>query len=278
MPTHPEIILLTIFPAAPGGGNLAPIIPDATGLSAEAMRAIAAQHGHESGFVLPPEDPASADRRFRFFVPEHEMEMCGHATLGAAWLLRQRGEAQGAMLRIETLSGPVRALFDGDGVEVTQPEGQAEPLLDREQVLAALDIDTSDLADVPVQNAATSRVKTLVPLRDLARLHALAPNPDAVRAACEAIGSTGLYPYALAGAATAHARQFPRNSGYPEDAATGIAATALYAGLRALAAAPPRLVVRQGEAMGRPSEMLVRRDPQGVGLRLSGRVEFAGRH
>ncbi|MEO3470405.1 PhzF family phenazine biosynthesis protein [Roseomonas sp. CAU 1739] len=272
MPSHPEIVLLSVFPAAPGGGNPAPIVPDARGLTDEAMRLIAEHHGHESGFVLPPEDAAAADRRFRFFVPEHEMEMCGHATLGAAWLLRRRGEASGEALRIETLSGPVRAIFAGDAVEVTQPAGTAVPVVDLAPILTALGLALGDLADAPVLNAATSRTKTLVPLRHTERLHALAPEMGAVRAACEAIGSTGLYPYVLADATTAHARQFPRNSGYPEDAATGIAATALYAGLSAFGAAPRELIVRQGEAMGRPSEIRVCRDPGGVGLRLSGRV------
>ncbi|MDB5375874.1 MAG: PhzF family phenazine biosynthesis protein, partial [Rubritepida sp.] len=36
----------------------------------------------------------------------------------------------------------------------------------------------------------------------------------------------------------------------------------------------PALTVRQGEAMGRPSEILVTRDPDGAGCRLSGRVEL----
>lgn len=67
-----------------------------------------------------------------------------------------------------------------------------------------------------------------------------------------------------------HARQFPRNSGYPEDAATGIAAAALFYGLGAPKAG---LLVRQGEAMGRPSEIRVRCDPDGPGCRLGGRVE-----
>jgi len=274
VPSHPEIILLSVFPAAPGGGNPCPVGPDARGLTGEDMRRIAAHHGHESAFVLPPEDAGSADRRFRFFVPEHEMEMCGHATLGTAWLLRQRGEIAGSTLRIETLSGPVRAIFEGDGVEVTQPAGSVKPVEDLVSILSALGITAADLADAPVLNAATSRIKTLVPLRDLDRLHMLAPEMEGVRAACDTIGSTGLYPYVIADAGLAHARQFPRSSGYPEDAATGIAATALYAGLRSLGAAPPELMVRQGEAMGRPSEIRVRRDPDGAGLRLSGRVEF----
>ncbi|GGJ17070.1 PhzF family phenazine biosynthesis protein [Neoroseomonas lacus] len=273
-PRVPGTILVSVFPAAPGGGNPAPIVPDARGLTGEAMRLIAAHHGHESAFVLPPVDSASADRRFRFFVPAHEMEMCGHASLGAAWLLRRRGEAPGATLHIETLSGPVRAIFMDDTVELTQPAGRAAAVADLAPILTALGITAADLADAPVLNATTSRIKTLIPLRDVARLHALAPDPGAVRAACEAIGSTGLYPYVLANSASAHARQFPQNSGYPEDAATGIAATALYAGLCTLGAAPLVLTVRQGEAMGRPSEIFVRRGPDGTGLRLSGRVEL----
>lgn len=269
----PETILLSIFSAGPGGGNPAPIVPDARGMEAAAMQALAAHHGHESAFVLPPADPMAADRRFRFFVPAHEMEMCGHATLGAAWLLRRRGEAAADVLRIETLSGPVRAIFAGDRVEVTQPEGSAAAI-EPSEVLAVLGLTPDDLADAPVQNAATSRVKTLVPLRSIDRLHALVPDSDAICRLCDAIGSTGLYPYALAAPDRAHARQFPRASGYPEDAATGIAATALFAGLRALGAAGPDLTVRQGEAMGRPSEILVTRDPDGPGCRLSGRVEL----
>ncbi|RVT97744.1 PhzF family phenazine biosynthesis protein [Rhodovarius crocodyli] len=268
-----ETILISVFPAAPGGGNPAPIVPRADGMSAEAMRELAARHGHESAFVLRPEDPAGADYRFRFFVPAHEMEMCGHATLGASWLLRRRGEAMGASLAIETLSGKVHAFFDGDDVEITQPAGEARGIADPAMVLDALGLTPCDLLPAPILNAATSRVKTLVMLKDVERLHALSPDAAKVKAVCDAIGSTGLYPFAMGAGGTAHARQFPRASGYPEDAATGIAATALYAGLRTLGAAPPRLVVRQGEAMGRPSEINVHAAADG-GLRLSGRVEM----
>jgi PhzF family phenazine biosynthesis protein len=244
-------------------------------MDAAAMQALAASHGHESGFILPPENPAVADYRFRFFVPAHEMEMCGHATLGAAWLLRQRGVARRDVLRIETLSGPVRAIFgQGGAVEITQPAGRVTEIAGSEAVLEALGLTASDLAPGGlIWNAATSRVKTLVPLADPARLHALAPDPARVEQACAAIGSTGLYPWAPGRPGTVHARQFPRSSGYPEDAATGIAATALFYGLGAPAEG---LVVRQGEAMGRPSEIRVRRDPEGSGCRLSGRVELLG--
>jgi trans-2,3-dihydro-3-hydroxyanthranilate isomerase len=199
--------------------------------------------------------------------------MCGHATLGAAWLLRRRGAAAAGILRIETLSGPVRAIFGAaDAVEITQPAGRVSEIADAAAVLQALALSAGDLLPgARILNASTSRVKTLVPLADPARLHALAPDPAAVGRACAAIGSTGLYPWASGPDGPVHARQFPRSSGYPEDAATGIAATALFYGLGGPA---EPLVVRQGEAMGRPSEIRVRRDPEGSGCRLSGRVEL----
>ena len=274
MPSSPPSpILLSVFPAAPGGGNPCPVVLKAGGMEAQDMQDLAAACGHESGFVLPPEDPGTADVRFRFFVPEHEMEMCGHAALGAAWLMRTRGRVPGPVLRIQTLSGYVRAYFAADGaVEITQPPGHVSTVTDTGLVLAALGLKGADLLPrAGVLNAATSRIKTLVPVADLACLHGLTPNPMQVRAACEAIGSTGLYPWCPGTGGTVHARQFPCNSGYPEDAATGIAASALFYGL---GAPKDGLVVRQGEAMRRPSEIHVRLDPALPGCLLGGRVEL----
>ncbi len=85
--------LVDVFVAGSRGGNPAPVVLDAKGLSSDEMQKIAAKYGHEAGFVLPPSDPARADVQYRFFVPRHEMEMCGHATLASAHLLWERGDA-----------------------------------------------------------------------------------------------------------------------------------------------------------------------------------------
>jgi predicted PhzF superfamily epimerase YddE/YHI9 len=134
----------------------------------------------------------------------------------------------------------------------------------------------------PVLNAATSRVKTLIRLESLDALHSLRVDLPGVEPLCDRLGSTGLYPYALAeiSGPVVSARQFPRSSGYPEDAATGIAAAALAWGLRqqALAGDAETLVtVRQGEAMGSPSMIGVRlpargQEAQGCSLRGEARA------
>ncbi|MBE7245191.1 MAG: PhzF family phenazine biosynthesis isomerase [Actinomycetospora chiangmaiensis] len=262
-----EVEMVDVFTYEGAGGNPCPVVADARGLDGEAMQAIARRHGHESGFALPSEDGAH-DFTFRFFVPNHEMEMCAHATIGALWVLGRRGLIPRTPVRIATASGTVTGyveeLGDDRRVEITQPAGHVEPLgeEDAEAVCAALGIGRDALADLPMHNAATSRVKTLVPMSRPQGLHALAPDPAAVESACQRIGSTGLYPYAVVDAPGRmfEARQFPRSSGYPEDAATGIAAAALAFGLLRDGTIQPDdrpILVRQGRAMGRLSEIRV---------------------
>jgi PhzF family phenazine biosynthesis protein len=256
--------VVDVFVAGQGGGNPAPVVVDATSLSTEDMRALAERYGHEAGFVLPPSDPQRADIRYRFFVPRHEMEMCGHATIGTTWLLARRGRLKPGEVRVETLAGVVRTrISDTGAVAMAQPKARLVEVAPehRAAVLDVLGIAERDLLDLPLLNASTARVKTLVPLASAMTLNQLQPDFARMEAVCEAIGSTGLYPFAcdFDDERTYHARQFPKASGYPEDAATGIAATALIYGLKhyGLIGTRRTIRVRQGEAMGRPSRLAV---------------------
>jgi PhzF family phenazine biosynthesis protein len=281
-----EIEVVDVFTYDGGGGNPCPVVTDAAGMDADEMRDVARRHGHESGFVLPAEDDAH-DFRFRFFVPNHEMEMCAHATVGALWVLARQGRLPRGPVRVATASGTVTGYVkvrDAGSweVEITQPPGRVVPLTPAwlGEVCTALRINRDALADLPAHNAATSRVKTLVPVRDPEILNGLAPDPASVEAVCTRVGSTGLYPYAVVDRAARlfEARQFPRSSGYPEDAATGIAAAALAFGLLHDGTAPPDdgvIRVHQGRAMGRLSEIRVRIGFAGnrpVGCLLGGEV------
>src|SRR5436305_514065 len=73
------------------------------------------------------------------------------------------------------------------------------------------------------------------------------------------VAAHGLYLFAVAEDGEATARMFAAGLGVPEDAATGSAAGPLgaYLSNAGVAAMPGRLVVRQGEQIGRPSELQV---------------------
>ncbi|WP_066741708.1 PhzF family phenazine biosynthesis protein [Cupriavidus sp. D384] len=283
-----EVNLIHVFVRDGRGGNPVPLVADAQGMDAADMQAVAAKHGHESAFVLP--STIGCDWRIRFFVPQHEMEMCGHATVGTLWALRQWGQWTTPTASIETMSGVVHARWD----DTLQRAWISQPAVRTQRLDAQASARVAAQLRLPagawtMTNAATSRVKTLVALPSVAMLDDLQPDFSTMQALCESIGSTGLYPYALGatkadGRRIVHARQFPKSSGYPEDAATGIAAAALWGYLAGAGylggGSQASIAVWQGDAMGSPSEILVapRFDDQGAagGCWLSGETAWGG--
>lgn len=281
---------VTVFPSGVDGGNPCPVVTDATGLTEEQMKGLAAKYGHEAAFILPPSSPAHL-ARIRYFVPAHEMEMCGHATLGSAWLLRQAGIWTSESATVETLAGVFEIRYDvaSGRIDVGQPRGRVEPVAAASipRIARLLSLDPEDILTInnhSVLNASTSRFKTLIPIRSVERLQAIDTatfDPEEVKATCDEINSTGLYPFAVAGDGEVHARQFPRSSGYVEDAATGIAASAtLYGaleyGIISGAEGSDALTVYQGFALGRPSAIQVTLRKAGApeeGCWISGKVE-----
>lgn len=292
-PGPDEVVGLRVFVNGPNGGNPVPLVRHAEGMQAQDMQAVAQRHGHESAFVFASGTP-DADWTLRFFVPRHEMEMCGHATVGALWALRAWGEWTAPTARVRTRSGPVDAFWDTarQQVWISQPAVVQSPLAPElaARVHGVLDPQRRAHWHAGVVNARTSRTKTLARLASVAALDALAPRLDQVEATCAAADSTGLYPYALvdatAGAPVVAARQFPRASGYPEDAATGIAAAALWGHLASTGAvalgtpsAPVTTTVLQGVAMGCPSAIALQArfdaDARPAGCWLGGQVVWS---
>jgi len=254
-----------VFEEKPGGGNPCPVTLDADELTTEEMQAMTKAFGEESAFLMRPTRP-DCDVKARYFVPLHEMEMCLHATIGSATVLVETGRITKSPIFYETFYGPVRIDWERkeDGIEVGVEQFLPKFLAEnptREEVCRALRIDEKELAELPIESAATSRYKLIVPLRSRATVYALEPDYEYLWALCDRYGTTGFYPYAPedGGDGTLFcARQFPKRAGYPEDPATGVAASALCAYLVRRRLIPVRegwnaVTIRQGESMGRPS-------------------------
>lgn len=107
------------------GGNPAGVVTHASGLSDETMQKIARQLNlAETAFLLPPDDPTTADVRLRWFTPAREVDLCGHATIAAFTAAIEHdlfpigGEKR--VLTVETRSGPLRVRLSriGDSPQV----------------------------------------------------------------------------------------------------------------------------------------------------------------
>lgn len=262
-----KLIHTTVFSDGPGGGNPAPVFLDADSMTDGEMQKAAADLGEEAVFVMKA-DKADCDFRLRYFVPDHELTLCAHDSIGAVTVLQKEGRLPGMSVKLETGAGTVTAELEetekGVLVMLEQflPEFRAEVPAPAD-LARALRIPETDLAvspEMPAECASTSRFKLMVPVKSREVLDSLKPDFELLWSLCDASGTSGFYVFARdpEKADTCYARQFPCRSGYDEDAATGIAAAALGAYWVKHRLAPVqegfnRLHVYQGHAMGRPS-------------------------
>lgn len=250
------------FTNTPEGGNPAGVwvgdeLPDR-----ETMQRIAAEVGFsETAFVAPASGYA---RTVRYYSPEAEVSFCGHATIATGVVL---GASDGdGTYRLATLVGEVPvAVRTVDGrreASLTSIEPAhataADALVDA--ALGALGWQRGDLdPSIPPAKAYAGAWHLVLALRSLERLNSLEYDFERLKKLMLREGLTTLQLVWRESSDVFHARNPFPVGGVVEDPATGAAAAALGGYLRdaGIVAAPSALVIRQGEAIGRPSRLLV---------------------
>lgn len=193
-----RMISTTVFSDGPGGGNPAPVFLDADLMTSEEMQKAAAELGQEAVFVLRPETD-DCDVRLRYFVPDHELSICAHDTIGAVTVMLQEGLLKGNSAVIGTGAGPVHVDWEKDDrgtlvmMEQFLPEFRADvPAAD--YLLQALRIPAESLAvspEVPAECVSTSRFKLMVPVKDRETLDSLKPDLELLWSLCDECGCSG---------------------------------------------------------------------------------------
>ena len=259
-----EIVHTRVFAAGPGGGNPCPVIPFADPLDEHEMQALSQKFGLDTVFILSPQSK-DADIRFRYFVPRHEMGVSGHATVAAITVAMGQDRLPTDRVRVETLNGIFAAncVHNGEHLLVTLEQSRPTfgPAVPPSMVARSLRINPESIAaQTPVESVSVSRPKLLVPVAESTMLDTLDPDFDALWTLCDAFRVSGVYPFTRKtdkGNADVEARQFPLRAGFPEDAATGVAAAALGAYLvkydRQSRTGVHNIRIAQGYAMRAPS-------------------------
>ena len=100
-----KIFQVDAFASAVFGGNPAAVVPLETWLDEALLQAIAMENNlSETAFFVADEDGF----RLRWFTPEAEVDLCGHATLGAAHVLFEHLDYAGDEIRFHSNSGELR--------------------------------------------------------------------------------------------------------------------------------------------------------------------------
>ena len=226
-------LLVDAFADEPLAGNVAGVVPDATGLSGDRMRRIAAELGaSETAFLFDAGESAdhttdaaanasgdAPDERLRYFTPSTEVDLCGHATIATYGALFAEGAIDAGDRTLRTNVGDLEITVDEDGtvwmqqnpptVDVIETgadggddddgDDAVRSDLDAERLGDALGIDPAALrdvgADLPVAVASTGLPWLVVPVNFLERLGEAEPDVAAIEALSEAHDVAGVYAF-----------------------------------------------------------------------------------
>ncbi|MFF2408295.1 PhzF family phenazine biosynthesis protein [Streptomyces sp. NPDC058092] len=288
------ILRYTAFSADPEGGNPAGVVLDASGLDDAAMLAVAAELGYsESAFLTGRTEPAeerpggelpggegpSAARGYtiRYFSPKAEVPFCGHATVATAVALAER-DGPGDLV-FSTRAGTVPVTVTREGGELRATLTSVEPNVtdiapdDLAEALAALDWPAGDLDPALPPRIAYAGARHLVlAAATRERLADLGYDFARLEALMHRLDLTTLQLVWRASPAVFHVRDPFPVGGVVEDPATGAAAAAFGAYLRALGLVPDTavLTLHQGEDLGRPGTLTVEFRAGDARVRVSG--------
>jgi len=266
------------FTHDPAGGNPAGVVLDASGLDTARMLAVAAEVGYSETAFVTARDDAARRFRVRYFSPVAEVAFCGHATVALAVALAERLGPGDLLLDTPAGEIPVTTAQDADGTLVatltsvptrSRPAGPDE----LDEALRALRWKPADLDPALPPHVAFAGVDHLVlAAATRARLADLDYDFDALADVMRRRSWTTLHLVWRESPTHFHARDPFPVGGVVEDPATGAAAAAFGGYLRdlGLVTAPATVTIRQGEDLGRPSDLLLEVGPERT--RVTGRA------
>ncbi|WP_129139440.1 PhzF family phenazine biosynthesis protein [Modicisalibacter coralii] len=168
------------FASRPFEGNPAAVCPLSEWLDDATLQAIAAENNlSETAFFVRE----ATGYRLRWFTPTVEVDLCGHATLAAAWVIFNELGDTADTLAFMTRSGELRVHRHEAGLAMDFPARHPRAMVPSEAVLSALGLERGEVMmadDLLVVVEDESIVDDVIP--DMARLMALPGRGVAVTA------------------------------------------------------------------------------------------------
>jgi PhzF family phenazine biosynthesis protein len=213
------------------GGNPAGVVIDPPGLSDKQMSIVSqVLNVSETAFVFKYKDHF----RVRFFSPKVEVDLCGHATVAAFYILADKGLISKNRIIQKTKAGNLEVKIDFDGenkvrrVMMTQSKPIYKDIyLDILNLSNVFNIEKESI-DVffPFQKVSTGLFTLPVCIKNFKILKSIKPDFEKVRNICKkcGVGSIHLFTFdTIDKDSIYHARNFAPMYGINEDPVTGTA-------------------------------------------------------
>jgi PhzF family phenazine biosynthesis protein len=76
--------------------------------------------------------------RLRWFTPEEEIDLCGHATLGTAYVINNFYKKNVGTIKFKTMSGELRVIIKGELYEMDFPSRITKEIQTTERMIESI--------------------------------------------------------------------------------------------------------------------------------------------
>lgn len=157
-------------------GNPACVVPLQEWISEQAMQAIAAENNVSETAFFAPEIDTDGEFRIRWFTPTCEVDLCGHATLATAHVLKHHMKHHADTIRFECASGVVSVRSEGERLVLDFPSRAGEPIEVEDELVRALGIRPTEVSKArDLMCVYESKKDVLAVQPDMERLARVAP-------------------------------------------------------------------------------------------------------
>ncbi|AWI06453.1 PhzF family phenazine biosynthesis protein [Clostridium drakei] len=257
-----KVYTLNAFAKTDNGGNPAGVVLDADSLSVNDMQKVAEKVGFsETAFIKKSN---KADFKVKFFTPNKEVDLCGHATIGTFYLLASKGIIKSGQYTQETKAGILKVeCRNNNMIYMNQTKPEFYKVLNKADIADSLNIDEEEImSDTPIQIVSTGLKDILIPIKSLKSLYKIKPDFQKISHISKKQNVVGYHVFTLETKhdATAHCRNFAPLYDIDEEAATGTSNGALSCYLYKYGLILQKniedLSFEQGYFMKKPSEIL----------------------
>ena len=278
-----KFLIVDAFTDTVFGGNPAGVVilPDGADFPADTVcvSTAAELRYSETAFI---KSLGNHEFQIRYFTPAAEVDLCGHATIGAFCALLHLGIIEENCHCINhTLAGDLNIELKNGFImmDMAVPE-EIAIMQDSEQIKELYDImgaayDSTAIPYVP-RIISTGLPDIMMPVADIDALDAINPDMQALSDLSARYAVTGVHAFTLSceNDVTAHARNFAPLYDIDEEAATGTSSGAMtyYFYRNGLIRAQDSCKYIQGEKMARPSVILteINADENGCLIKVGG--------
>lgn len=257
-----KVYTLNAFAKTDNGGNPAGVVLNADSLSVNDMQKVAEKVGFsETAFIKKSN---KADFKVKFFTPNKEVDLCGHATIGTFYLLASKGIIKSGQYTQETKAGILKVeCRNNNMIYMNQMKPEFYEVLNKADIADSLNIDEEEImSDTPIQIVSTGLKDILIPIKSLKSLYKIKPDFQKISHISKKQNVVGYHVFTLETKhdSTAHCRNFAPLYDIDEEAATGTSNGALSCYLYkyglVLQKNIENLSFEQGYSMKKPSEIL----------------------